>query len=440
MSSRNEKFFFVLAVSCVTLSASAFELTTHAALTNRAYAISTLGSQPSHLTQLGLVNLPSPFERSYYDFTSILISKRAENAYELSKFVPGSEGDRLRINGWLMRGAVREDDGGLAAAIRAGEPYLTDPDPYGLINRFCNHFFDPITRNALSTSLFSDPLTRAGCPNSDNFNAANWAIGANAGGADAFSASPLAVDNFRNHFTIPSAREAMWRALTLTNKVGAPAQRIAGDTEERTRKAYWASTFRALGNVLHLNQDMAQPQHTRNEGHGLGPSSSFERYVDARAAQVPDTIFKFDGEGNIFIEQGGLPPLPLEIAFPIPRFNRYSDYWSTDQSSASILAGKGLADYSSRGFFTPAKNLGTSYNGFPNPVNNENVYNITTDPIGSTGDCTGYAGRGQYARGNLPVDFLVTLAYSDFGPQLLAGSKSPRTARLQIRRFCDPGS
>ena len=318
MSIQQIIYVFAVAVGGAPFSARAYELTTHALLTNRAYAISALGSQPSLLTQLGLVHLPSPFGRSYYDFTSSLIRKRSVNAFELSKFRDVDRIDEQRINGWLMRGAVRADDGGAAAAWFASEPYITDRDPYGLLNRFCNHFLDPITRNALSTSLFSDPETRIVCPNSENFNAANWAIGANAGGADAFSASPQAVDNFRNHFTIPSAREAMWRALTLTNEAGAPAQRIAGDTEEQTRKAYWASTFRALGNVLHLNQDMGQPQHARNEGHGPGHSGLFERYVDARAAQMPDTIFKFDGEGKLFIEQGGLPSLPLENSYPIP--------------------------------------------------------------------------------------------------------------------------
>ncbi len=33
------------------------------------------------------------------------------------------------------------------------------------------------------------------------------------------------------------------------------------------RHAYRATTFRALGDVLHLVQDMGQPQHTRNAAH-----------------------------------------------------------------------------------------------------------------------------------------------------------------------------
>jgi hypothetical protein len=31
------------------------------------------------------------------------------------------------------------------------------------------------------------------------------------------------------------------------------------------RQAYWATTFRALGDVAHLVQDLAQPQHTETK-------------------------------------------------------------------------------------------------------------------------------------------------------------------------------
>ena len=69
----------------------------------------------------------------------------------------------------------------------------------------------------------------------------------------------------------------MFRALTLFRKDANGALISLDDGtwsasyRESQRKAYWATTFRALGDVLHLNQDMAQPQHTRNEVHsGIG--------------------------------------------------------------------------------------------------------------------------------------------------------------------------
>ena len=91
----------------------------------------------------------------------------------------------------------------------------------------------------------------------------------------------------------------MYRALTGRSKSGQVVAPVQTD-----RKAYWATTFRALGDVVHLIQDMAQPQHTRNDPHsGLGDlirswshftghGSVYEHYIDARAAG--DRAFSVD--------------------------------------------------------------------------------------------------------------------------------------------------
>lgn len=384
----------------------AYDLDTHGVVTNQAYSLSKLGRSEATLNQLGLYDLAAPFDTSYYDFTGIDVRKRFATTFESSR-MRDPQRDQLRIRGWLMRGAIREDDLSNVGAQLAGEgqPYFLDPDPSGNIDRVCNHFFDPITRNALSSTLLGSPLTYQRCPNGTNISSPNWALGTTVGGSDAFSTSPLDAVS-RNHFSVFSAREAMWRALTLKSKDGNSATvRVFGDTDEQARKAYWAATFRALGDVLHLNQDSAQPQHTRNEAHGLGHAAVYEKYVDARAAGA--TEFVFDSEGKVTAATGQLPALSLNNIYPIPQFNRYSDYWSTDRDSASITAGRGLADYSSRGFFTPGKNLGNTYSGFPSPTNDEAVYRITTDTPQFPGDCTGYAGRVTYAKGDMPADFIA---------------------------------
>jgi hypothetical protein len=51
-------------------------------------------------------------------------------------------------------------------------------------------------------------------------------------------------------------------------------------------------------------------------------------------------------------------PLPLS-SYPVPAFAKYTDYWSTAPGTTS-LSGKGLADYSNRGFFTAGNNLGAN--------------------------------------------------------------------------------
>ena len=388
------KIVFAVVACCASFGVRAFELTTHAMLTNRAYAISVLGSQPDRLTQLGLTNLPSPFGRNYYDFTNTLIARRSANAFELSKFASDARVDEERINGWLMRGAIREDDLVKAGAQLKGDgqPWILDPDPAGDISRVCNHFLNPITRSPMVVP-FGFTIGFWFCPDV-NYTAVNWAIGT----ADAFATNPQEAANYRNHFTIFSAREAMWRALTLTSKSGGAADRVAGDSNEQVRKAYWATTFRALGGAAHLLQDMAQPQHTRNEPHSSDSDAVLENFTEARAKG--ERTFKFLGQ-TLSVEAA--PPLPLSDSYPIPRFDRYSDYWSTAAGADSFNVGKGLADYSSRGFFTPNQSLGDSFSGFPRPINMESAYTISKNPPAGGNPCPGLVlGFPEYAWANVP--------------------------------------
>jgi len=124
--------------------------------------------------------------------------------------------------------------------------------------------------------------------------------------------------------------------------------------------------FRALGDVVHLVQDMGQPQHTRNDRHagvlGAGATSVYEFYVDARA--IGETEYKIDGTT--------VTPQPLDYgSYPIPSFARYSDYFSTSPGAGS-LTGNGLADYSNRGFFSFGTNLGS--NSYASPSNDAGSY------------------------------------------------------------------
>ena len=256
-----------------------------------------------------------------------------------------------------MRGAIREDDGGYFINgpfefYKMGlenEPY---DDPFGNINRFCNHFFDPI--NKAAATFTCTPLQSL-------LNAPNWAIGA----SDAFAAPNAPNAGRRNHFTVIDAREAMYRALTGKKVDGSPAGIDGAEATTDTRNAYWATLFRSLGDILHLNQDMSQPQHTRNESHaGIGGALNirgnplFEKYVDARARKA--STFS-DGAAD------GIRQAPLIYGgYGIPSFSKYSDYWSSGVASQSA-PGSGLADYSNFGFFTVNGNINNGNYANPSP-------------------------------------------------------------------------
>jgi hypothetical protein len=151
------------------------------------------------------------------------------------------------------------------------------------------------------------------------------------GSRDVFAQPNTPEANRRNHFTIFDAREAMYRALTGRDSQGNPLQPAQGSTltkQSDIRNVYWATIFRALGDVLHLNQDMAQPQHTRNDPHtGKGPGivqalltgheSVFEKYIQARAT----------GARSYQIDGTPVTPEPLNYGgYPIPAFTKYSDF------------------------------------------------------------------------------------------------------------------
>src|SRR6185437_3253170 len=125
----------------------------------------------------------------------------------------------------------------------------------------------------------------------------DWAVGAR----DSFNDPNTPESPRRNRFTVLDARESMFRALTLMTKGDGYADIASGadaPTKQQWRQAYWSSAFRALGDVLHLNQDMAQPQHTRNEPHSGkvcptvklclgGHTSVYEKYINARLLTSP---------------------------------------------------------------------------------------------------------------------------------------------------------
>ncbi len=245
-----------------------------------------------------------------------------------------------------MRGAIREDDD----AFKSEPNPKDDPfDTLGISHRVLNHFYDPTTMRGVNKIWI--PV--------DGMPSPAWAIGI--APSSMFATMPEEDTGRSNHFTIHDAREAMYRALTGRSRA---QEQVATSMAER--KAYWATFFRALGNVLHLVQDTAQPQHTRNEPHVgraswdaqpalFGHKSLFEAYVEARV--VGGSAFEYQRTVDDKYPVNIVPGRPVATdGYPIPRFDRYIDYFST-APSGGVATGVGLADYSNRGFFTTAKNF-----------------------------------------------------------------------------------
>jgi len=200
--------------------------------------------------------------------------------------------------GWIEEGAVRED----------GESICDD--------RVRNHFYNPINNQGYSAIGF---LT--------GFPSAAWGLEEEA----SYRGQDYSYQDARNYF---------WNAL-----------RPQADAD---RQRNLALTFRSLGQIIHLVQDAAQPQHTRNDSHAglrcpytlglLGPASLYEEYVEGRAITNKLVL---SGYGN-------------------PTFAKPRDYWDAED-------GSGLAEFSNRNFVSEATNFSGSLDnlqpapGFPSP-------------------------------------------------------------------------
>ncbi|MGH8041281.1 MAG: hypothetical protein ACREPN_04465, partial [Rudaea sp.] len=367
----------------------AFDTQTHAYIAYQAFVNSNLdnANAAALLQQLGLDRFDpaqpfSPYwlllpnlQEFYYDNlpsgTPPLQYERPATAYEWEQMqqlaAPGFLGPNsnsivgatpfspLPIANWLIRGAIREDD--LPASqydVRDGAP--PDPDPYGDIFRPLNHFYDPI---------HNIPLTFAG---SLGEKSVDWALG----DVDTFASPPQIDTSRRNHFSWEDARQNEFLALTAERDANMDSVREASereaDSEERLFR--WATTFRSLGDVVHLLQDAAQPQHTRNDRHdrhfNSGERQGFEPFTNYRLIGKAAFAVQDPTGGQVYVrglvkDDGKMfaqffTPLPDINGYPVPMFATPLRFFSTRNPSdgPSVLPDNryGIADYSNRGFFT----------------------------------------------------------------------------------------
>ncbi|MGH7207864.1 MAG: hypothetical protein ACREIL_00620 [Nitrospiraceae bacterium] len=209
----------------------------------------------------------------------------------------------------MAAGAIREDDY-KRNLLRELAGCSSAQNPSSQVDRPLHHFFD-VQRVGSGLTVLGVEI---GLPATD------WALGRQGRGSA----------NTQNQFSLPDARVYQLRSLTAPTR------------DERDVNT--ALLFRTLGQVTHVLQDMSQPEHTRNDPHAgcveflLGKRSWYEDYIDTRARGI---AFKSRGDVS--------PPLVLGGYSP-PSFTSYQDFWATSDR-------KGLADFSSRNFFSAGTNL-----------------------------------------------------------------------------------
>src|SRR6266581_2261841 len=221
---------------------------------------------------------------------------------DFSQTFPNSKNERKRIVDLIRDGANFEDT-------------ITN-------SRALNHFFKPLTGRGLSFLG-----VEVGLPSPD------WAL-----------ANPGSVNEQK--FSYSDARKYFYDALTKSSQV------------ERERS--FGLTFQTLGHVMHHSQDMAQPQHVRNDPHC---DSIFPCLIPGAlvGAFNPSLYEKWTD-----LNRDTLTPLfntyaPTYSASDRTTFNSPRRFWHTETPGPTASEhGKGIAEFTNRNFVSAGTNFDKS--------------------------------------------------------------------------------
>jgi hypothetical protein len=279
--------------------------------------------------------------------------------------------------------------------------------------RRANHMHDPLKAwniSYMTDEPWGDATTEIGCaklgPYDKKYSNITWATGqySKDGPVESRVGQAMGWDNARYYY---------YKALTSTTNLPPPG-----------RDAYFAYTFQALGQVLHLLQDMAVPAHTRNDflshlkSEGgllymalMSPYQPFERYV--KRTLDKDTSLVSNAP-----------------VFPSFTNTRPTDYWDTNTyingANPSESLSIGLAEFSNPNYFSDStipNNKPDDKHKFPYPKIESANYHICEDyATGPTKEKRKYVSRNS--RGGCDhfatVNVWTPLLYNQTNEQLTA--------------------
>lgn len=132
-------------------------------------------------------------------------------------------------------------------------------------------------------------------------------------------------------YSLPGTRNSLFGALTNTDTI--------------VRPKMWRDTFQGIGQFTHLLQDMAQPQHVRNDDHFSLTEQFFSLFPDYSRYE----------KHTLFLNAFGL----LRFSgYPTVKLPTYRSYWNTGDD-------RGLAQSTNLNFVSEKTNLDTGRYGSP---------------------------------------------------------------------------
>ena len=148
-----------------------------------------------------------------------------------------------------------------------------------------------------------------------------------------------------NHFTWMDAREYFYRAMTRTTK--------------SDRELNWGLTFQSLGHVVHHLQDMAAPQHVRNDQHcSAAACDALSPVVNLRRPSGYETHMESPSRFQFVQQLAMTATAPMMFGLPREFWNaNTTDSLFTSNPTQVMTAQQGIAAYTSTNFTSVGKDF-----------------------------------------------------------------------------------
>jgi len=169
------------------------------------------------------------------------------------------------------------------------------------------------------------------------------------------------------------------------------------------RETNFTKTFQAVGQVMHLLQDMAVPAHVRND---------FRSHLTFNKVTSMNPIRWYGNPFEFYVKDH--PEMISSASIISPSFSnpRLPDFWDTDGQSAGSL---GLAEITNAGFFSDStipNNNPTPEHAFLSPqirIDSNSQY-LCTDSLPGSNKPTKYVSRKQCLAGGRSADHFAALS------------------------------
>jgi hypothetical protein len=346
------KYQSLLTVSFVHLfiiSANAYEVPNHSDMSARALVVSKIGAEPGtngKLFRLGLRGLGVTDAAQFFPRAAgTALSTDAVTCWPKdnkgNRQIP-ADFNKLTLDQLMRYGACYEDNEAVGAYRSLG------------------HFYNPQSAG----------IGLSGQPNSPD-----WALA----GAGASSGGVVATGP--NHFSYADARTAFYRAVTLPAKAD--------------RNINWGLTFQSLGHVVHHLQDMAQPQHVRNDDHCDKPLCA------AQLKYAPSGYEKaLASDRFVDVIQQLAQTATTPILFGLPR-----EFWNatgTDSIINYASPTQGIAAYTGTNYVSSGRDFAYQKTGASTGQNNPNPLLALPIPTAAATETANIGALTGYSNANAP--------------------------------------